>query len=63
MAGGRTVSFNVIVIPELFAKHGDPASSSKGRAQMIQASLESMKTLYTFCPELARLRDRIKETP
>lgn len=49
----------------LLQRHGDPRRPGGGRDLMIQKSLENLQTLYTFCPELARLRDRIitKETP
>jgi len=45
----------------LIKARGDPRAAGKGRTEFTKASITPRNTLYQFCPELAGLRDRIKD--
>ena len=44
----------------LLRKHGEMNRAGGGRETLIAASLSKMETLFRLCPELTRLRDRIR---
>jgi hypothetical protein len=46
----------------LLKTHGDAKRAGAGRDILIDKALSKMGTLFQLCPELATLRDRIKET-
>ena len=46
---------------KLLAQHGAPKRPGGGRDLMIASSLKNRQKLYTSCPELKGLRDRIKK--
>ena len=43
----------------LLAKHGDRRQPGGGRRAMIERSLAARRAFFQFCPEIARLRDRV----
>jgi hypothetical protein len=45
----------------LIKARGDPRAAGGGRESFIKASLSPMSALYQLCPELAELRDRIRQ--
>jgi hypothetical protein len=45
----------------LLRKHGEMNRAGGGRESLIAASLSKMETLFRLCPELAALRDRMRE--
>ena len=47
------------VFAPLLAAHGDPRRAGGGRDQMMAESLRNLPRLYSLCPELNRLRDRV----
>ncbi len=47
------------VFAPLLAAHGDPRRAGGGRDQMVSESLRNLPLLYSLCPELKRLRDRV----
>ncbi len=47
------------IFAPLLAAHGDPRRAGGGRDQMVAESLRNLQLLYTLCPELKRLRDRL----
>lgn len=53
--------FKEQVFEPLLARHGDPRRPGGGRDQLIGAALENLQALLQFCPELARLLERIRE--
>lgn len=44
----------------LLKMHGDPRRAGGGRDLMINESLSNLKLLYRLCPELEKLKQRIK---
>ena len=44
----------------LLEKHGDPRQPGRGRKEMIERSLASRRAFLQLCPEIAELRDRVK---
>jgi hypothetical protein len=56
----KDVRFKEDVFAPLLAKHGDDRRAGSGRDLMIEQALQNRAALYQFCPELARLRERIQ---
>ena len=50
-----------IVFEDIRRKFGNVNSAGGGRASLIIESIKNMPLLYSLCPELKRLRDRIAE--
>lgn len=48
------------VFAPLLAAHGDPRRAGGGRDQMVAESLRNLPLLYSLCPELRRMRDRVE---
>ncbi|MYE24648.1 MAG: hypothetical protein F4Y01_12020 [Gammaproteobacteria bacterium] len=57
----RHGSFKEDVFPPLLEAHGDHRRPGGGRSQMTIASLASRQSFFSRCPEVANLRDRIKQ--
>lgn len=53
--------FKEQVFGPLLARHGDPRRPGGGRDQLVAATLANFQALLQFCPELARLLERIRE--
>lgn len=49
------------VFEPLLARHGDPRRPGGGRDQLVASTLTNFPALLQFCPELARLLERIRE--
>jgi hypothetical protein len=50
-----------VYFAEILEKNGDSRAAGGGRTELIKASLTPIHTLYQFCPELADLRERIRQ--
>lgn len=58
-AARSNTQFKEEVFELLLTKYGDSRRAGAGRDLMIAESLRNMRALYRFCPELARLRERV----